>query len=158
MTPPGDHWRDTVPSVNDYSRTAPLPAPSGVAGMRRNHWLVCVGIRKLQWTSQFALSSQRASLPGLAGVPVSELPTGLPRGQARVSVPSTVRHCGATARLTQVRNGDTGYARGHLVELVRLVEIAPPQVQHAVGRNREDHGLVPSIAHVHARQYDGPDL
>ena len=41
---PRDHWRDTVPSVNDCSRTAPPPAPSGVAGMRRNHWLASVGI------------------------------------------------------------------------------------------------------------------
>jgi transposase len=33
-----------VPSVNDCSRTAPPPAPSGVAGIRRNHWLASVGI------------------------------------------------------------------------------------------------------------------
>ena len=42
---PRDCWRDTVPSVNDCSRTAPPPAPSGVAGMRRNQWLASVGIR-----------------------------------------------------------------------------------------------------------------
>jgi len=41
---PRDHWRDTVPSVNDCSRTAPPRAPSGVAGMRRNQWLASVGI------------------------------------------------------------------------------------------------------------------
>jgi hypothetical protein len=33
-----------VPSVNDCSRTAPPPAPSGVAGMRRNHRLASIGI------------------------------------------------------------------------------------------------------------------
>lgn len=33
-----------MPSVNDCSRTALTPAPSGVAGMRRNHWLASVGI------------------------------------------------------------------------------------------------------------------
>jgi len=41
---PRDSWRDTVPSVNDCSRTAPPPDPSGVAGMRRNQWLASVGI------------------------------------------------------------------------------------------------------------------
>ena len=41
---PRDHWRDTVPSVNDCSRTALPPAPSGVAGMPRNHRLASVGI------------------------------------------------------------------------------------------------------------------
>jgi len=41
---PRDHWRDTVPSVNDCSRTAPPPAPSRVAGKRRNQWLASVGI------------------------------------------------------------------------------------------------------------------
>ena len=37
-------WRDTVPSVNDCSRTAPPPAPSGVAGLHRNHRLASLGI------------------------------------------------------------------------------------------------------------------
>jgi len=45
MALPGDQWRDTVPSVDDCSRTAPPPAPSGVAGMHRSRRLVCVGIR-----------------------------------------------------------------------------------------------------------------
>ena len=44
-----------MPSVDDCSRTAPPPAPSGggwnasgsLAGFRRTHRLVCVGIRSL---------------------------------------------------------------------------------------------------------------
>ncbi len=50
----GDPWRATVPSVNDCSRTAPLPtlirgdwdASELLAGLRQNHWLLCVGIRR----------------------------------------------------------------------------------------------------------------
>jgi hypothetical protein len=57
---PRDHWRDTVPSVNDCSRTAPPPPPQGwleyvgitgwlpsesPAGMNRHRRLLCVGIR-----------------------------------------------------------------------------------------------------------------
>jgi hypothetical protein len=48
---PRDHWRETVPSVDDCSRTAPPPllrggwnASESVAGFRRNHRLVCVGM------------------------------------------------------------------------------------------------------------------
>jgi hypothetical protein len=41
---PRNQWRNTMPSVDDCSRTAPPPAPSGVAGMRRNQWLASVGI------------------------------------------------------------------------------------------------------------------
>ncbi len=40
---PRDRWGATVPWVEDCSRTAP-PAPSGVAGIDRNHRLACVGI------------------------------------------------------------------------------------------------------------------
>ena len=38
-----DHWRATVPSVDDCSRTAP-PPPSRVAGIDRNQWLAWPGI------------------------------------------------------------------------------------------------------------------
>ena len=46
---PPDHWRDTVPSVNDCSRTALPPAPQG--------WLECLGI-----TGWFASEYARMAL------------------------------------------------------------------------------------------------
>ena len=55
---PRDHWRDTVSSVNDCSRTALPPAPSGVAGMPRNHPLASVGITG--WFASEYASEHRA--------------------------------------------------------------------------------------------------
>ena len=76
---PRDHWRDTVPSVDDCSRTAPPPVPSGVAGMHRNQWLASVGITGwnasespagLRWNTQ---PTRLASLARTATAPLLQV-------------------------------------------------------------------------------------
>ena len=112
----------TVPSVDDCSRTAPPPAPSGVAGMDRNQWLACVGITG--WNGSVSPAALRRNTHSGFAI-VVDLPGGArvepdgkravdfghcdAEGAAVIPVPANVRVWIATGH-TDMRRGMTGLA------------------------------------------------